>query len=116
VEDNAGAFVTPDTMAQSIAKGMKLSEYMDRNDAYGSSKHWTPCLSQAPRTPTSTTSARCSFCNAWACYSGWLAKAQGEQLINALPALQDAKKGENPLCIFQNESSSSFLTLRFALT
>jgi hydroxypyruvate reductase len=35
VEDNAGAFVTPDTLAQSLAKGMKLSEYMDRNDAYG---------------------------------------------------------------------------------
>ena len=35
VEDNAGAFVTPDTLAQALAKGMKLSEYMDRNDAYG---------------------------------------------------------------------------------
>jgi hydroxypyruvate reductase len=35
VEDNAGAFVTPDTLALSLQKGMKLSEYMDRNDAYG---------------------------------------------------------------------------------
>ena len=35
VEDNAGAFVTPDTLTHSLAKGMKLSEYMDRNDAYG---------------------------------------------------------------------------------
>jgi hydroxypyruvate reductase len=35
VEDNAGAFVTPDTLAQSAAKGMKLADYLDRNDAYG---------------------------------------------------------------------------------
>ena len=35
VEDNAGAFVRPDTLAQSIDKGMKLDSYMDRNDAYG---------------------------------------------------------------------------------
>ena len=35
VEDNAGAFVTPETLAQSLAKGMKLSHYLDRNDAYG---------------------------------------------------------------------------------
>lgn len=35
VEDNAGAFVTPTTLADATAKGMKLSDYMDRNDAYG---------------------------------------------------------------------------------
>jgi hydroxypyruvate reductase len=35
VEDNAGAFVSPDTLTQATHKGMKLSEYMDRNDAYG---------------------------------------------------------------------------------
>ena len=35
VEDNAGAFVTPDTLAQATQKNMKLSAYMDRNDAYG---------------------------------------------------------------------------------
>jgi hydroxypyruvate reductase len=35
VEDNAGAFVTPDTLAQSTALGLKLSNYLDRNDAYG---------------------------------------------------------------------------------
>ena len=34
-EDNAGAFVTPDTLAQSRSKGMKPSDYLDRNDAYG---------------------------------------------------------------------------------
>jgi hydroxypyruvate reductase len=35
VEDNAGAFVTPDTLAQASEKNMKLSAYLDRNDAYG---------------------------------------------------------------------------------
>jgi hydroxypyruvate reductase len=35
VEDNAGAFVTPDTLAQASNNGMKLSDYLDRNDAYG---------------------------------------------------------------------------------
>jgi hydroxypyruvate reductase len=34
VEDNAGAIVTPDTLALASAKGMKLGDYMDRNDAY----------------------------------------------------------------------------------
>jgi glycerate 2-kinase len=35
VEDNAGAFVTPQTLQQALAKGLKLSDYLDRNDAYG---------------------------------------------------------------------------------
>jgi hydroxypyruvate reductase len=35
VEDNAGAFVTPDTLALSTKKGIKLSDHLDRNDAYG---------------------------------------------------------------------------------
>ena len=35
VEDNAGAFVTPETLARALEKNIKLSEYMDRNDAYG---------------------------------------------------------------------------------
>ena len=35
VEDNAGAFVTPDTLARAQALGLKLSDYLDRNDAYG---------------------------------------------------------------------------------
>jgi len=34
VEDNAGAIVTPNTLALASAKGMKLGDYMDRNDAY----------------------------------------------------------------------------------
>ncbi len=35
VEDNAGAYVAPDTVQRAIAKGMKLEQYLDRNDAYG---------------------------------------------------------------------------------
>ncbi|MBS0453450.1 MAG: glycerate kinase [Proteobacteria bacterium] len=35
VEDNAGAFVTPDTLARALAAGKKLSDHLDRNDAYG---------------------------------------------------------------------------------
>ena len=35
VEDNAGAFVTPDTLARAEAAGKKLSDHLDRNDAYG---------------------------------------------------------------------------------
>jgi glycerate 2-kinase len=35
VEDNAGAFVAPDTLQRAQAKGMKLASYLARNDAYG---------------------------------------------------------------------------------
>jgi glycerate 2-kinase len=35
VEDNAGAFVAPDTLQLALARGMKLDSYLDRNDAYG---------------------------------------------------------------------------------
>ena len=35
VEDNAGAFVAPDTLQRAVAAGMKLDTYLDRNDAYG---------------------------------------------------------------------------------
>jgi glycerate 2-kinase len=35
VEDNAGAFVAPDTLQRAAAKGMKVDRYLDRNDAYG---------------------------------------------------------------------------------
>ncbi len=35
VEDNAGAFVAPDTLQRALDKGMKLDQYLDRNDAYG---------------------------------------------------------------------------------
>ena len=34
IEDNAGAIVTPDTLARAAALGMKPAEYLDRNDAY----------------------------------------------------------------------------------
>ena len=35
VEDNAGAYVAPDTRARALALGMRLDAYLDRNDAYG---------------------------------------------------------------------------------
>ena len=35
VEDNAGAFVGPDTLARALDAGMKLDQFLDRNDAYG---------------------------------------------------------------------------------
>ena len=35
VEDNAGAFVSPDTLAMAQAKGLKLEDFLDHNDAYG---------------------------------------------------------------------------------
>lgn len=35
IEDNAGAFVAPDTLARAQAHGMKIDQYLDRNDAYG---------------------------------------------------------------------------------
>jgi len=35
VEDNAGALVTPDTLARASARGLKLADHLDRNDAYG---------------------------------------------------------------------------------
>jgi hydroxypyruvate reductase len=35
VEDNAGAFVAPDTLARAQGQGMKIDHYLGRNDAYG---------------------------------------------------------------------------------
>ncbi|WP_395687792.1 glycerate kinase [Caenimonas koreensis] len=35
VEDNAGAFVAPDTLQRAAAQGMKVDGYLSRNDAYG---------------------------------------------------------------------------------
>ncbi len=35
VEDNAGAWVTPDTLARAQACGLQLADHLDRNDAYG---------------------------------------------------------------------------------
>jgi glycerate 2-kinase len=34
VEDNAGAIITPDTLARAAALGRKAGDYLDRNDAY----------------------------------------------------------------------------------
>ena len=35
IEDNAGALVTPNTLQRAIDIGIKPTEYLDRNDAYG---------------------------------------------------------------------------------
>ncbi|MCW5631071.1 MAG: glycerate kinase [Burkholderiaceae bacterium] len=35
VEDNAGAFVTPDTLARAARLDMKIADHLQRNDAYG---------------------------------------------------------------------------------
>jgi len=35
LEDNAGAYVAPDTLTRAQAAGMKIDRYLDRNDAYG---------------------------------------------------------------------------------
>ncbi|MFN4004889.1 MAG: glycerate kinase [Hylemonella sp.] len=35
VEDNAGAWVTPDTLARAQALGLRVEQHLDRNDAYG---------------------------------------------------------------------------------
>jgi glycerate 2-kinase len=34
-EDNAGAFVVPDTLARAAAAGLSVSAHLERNDAYG---------------------------------------------------------------------------------
>lgn len=35
VEDNAGAFVGPETLQRALTQGMKINSFLDRNDAYG---------------------------------------------------------------------------------
>ncbi len=35
IEANAGAYVSPDTLARAAARGMKLDQFLDRNDAVG---------------------------------------------------------------------------------
>ncbi len=35
VEDNAGAIVAPDTLARAAAAGLKIDDFLGRNDAYG---------------------------------------------------------------------------------
>ncbi len=35
IEDNAGAVVSPDTLARAVAHGVKATDCLDRNDAYG---------------------------------------------------------------------------------
>ena len=35
VEDNAGARVAPDTLQRAADKNLRISDHLDRNDAYG---------------------------------------------------------------------------------
>ena len=35
MEDNAGVFVAPDTLARAAAEGMKATDFLERNDSYG---------------------------------------------------------------------------------
>ncbi len=35
MEDNAGALVAPDTLARAAAQGLKVTDHLARNDAYG---------------------------------------------------------------------------------
>ena len=35
VEDNAGAWVAPDTLQRAATAGLKVDDHLDRNDAYG---------------------------------------------------------------------------------
>jgi hydroxypyruvate reductase len=35
MEDNAGAFVGPDSLLRAAAQGMKVDAFLSRNDAYG---------------------------------------------------------------------------------
>jgi hydroxypyruvate reductase len=35
IEDNAGAWVSPDTLARAAALGCKVDDHLQRNDAYG---------------------------------------------------------------------------------
>jgi glycerate 2-kinase len=35
VEDNAGAYVAPDTLARAASRGLKIDQHLARNDAYG---------------------------------------------------------------------------------
>ncbi len=35
IEDNAGAYVAPDTLERAASEGLKLDDHLDRNDAYG---------------------------------------------------------------------------------
>ena len=61
VEDNAGACVAPETLARAQALGMKIEQYLDRNDAYGYFDKLHDLVFPGPPTPTSTTFAR-SWC------------------------------------------------------
>jgi hydroxypyruvate reductase len=48
VEDNAGAFVTPDTLARAARLGLKPQDFLDRNDAYNFFKPLDDLLMPGP--------------------------------------------------------------------
>ena len=51
IEDNAGAFVAPDTLARALDAGMTLNTFLDRNDAYG---YFSPLGDLVMTGPTNT--------------------------------------------------------------
>jgi len=51
VEDNAGAFVAPDTLLRATAQGLKIDDHLDRNDAYG---YFSPLADLVVTGPTHT--------------------------------------------------------------
>ena len=58
VEDNAGAFVTPDTLERARGLGLKRPRSLDRNDAYRFFAGLGDLLVTGPTSPTSTISGR----------------------------------------------------------
>ena len=59
VEDNAGAFVAPDTLARAEGDGRTLANATwTATTLTATSTRSATCWSPAPRTPTSTTSGR----------------------------------------------------------
>ncbi|WPB56384.1 glycerate kinase [Xylophilus sp. GOD-11R] len=58
VEDNAGAFVTPDSLARAGAAGLSVTDHLDRNDAYAFFKGLGDLLVTGP-THTNVNDFRC---------------------------------------------------------
>ena len=48
IEDNAGAIVTPSTLARAQAQGLKAADFLDRNDAYNYFKSLDDLVSPGP--------------------------------------------------------------------
>ena len=58
-EDNAGAIITPDTLARAEAAGLNAKAMLADNDPWTFFAGSATCSSPARRSPTSTTSAPC---------------------------------------------------------